>query len=131
LKQNLISLGTLESHGCRYLAEGGVLKVSKGALVLLKAIRCDSLYVLQGSTVTSSTVVVSPKKDNTKLWHMRLGHMSEKGILVLKKKGHLGNHCTGKVDFCEHCIFGKKKKVSFSKFIHIIKGTLDYIHLDH
>jgi len=34
LKRNLISLGTLESHGCRYLAEGGVLKVSKGALVL-------------------------------------------------------------------------------------------------
>jgi len=38
LKRNLISLGTLESHGCRYLAEGGVLKVSKGDLVLLNAI---------------------------------------------------------------------------------------------
>jgi len=46
LKQNLISLGTLESHGCRYSVEGGVYKVSKGAFVLLKAIRCDSLYVL-------------------------------------------------------------------------------------
>jgi len=49
---------------------------------------------------------------------MRLGHMSEKGILILKKKGHLGNHCTGKVDFCEHYIFGKQKNVSFSKAIH-------------
>jgi len=63
--------------------------------------------VLLGSTVTGSVVVASPNKDNTKLLHMRLGHMSEKGILILKKKGHLGNHCTGNVDFCEHFIFGK------------------------
>ena len=40
LKRNLISLGTLESLGCKYLAEGGVLKVSKGALVLLKTSIC-------------------------------------------------------------------------------------------
>jgi len=56
--------------------------------------------------------------------------MSEKGILILKKKGHLGYHCTGKVNLCEHCIFGKQKKVSFSKVIHKTKGTLDYIHSD-
>ena len=56
--------------------------------------------------------------------------MSEKGILILKKKGHLSNHCIGKVDFYEHCLFGKQKKVSFSKAIHRTKGTLDYIHSD-
>ena len=33
LKRNLISLGTLESLGCKYSFEGGVQKVSKGALV--------------------------------------------------------------------------------------------------
>jgi len=31
LKRNLILLGTLESKGCKYSAEGGVLKVSKGS----------------------------------------------------------------------------------------------------
>lgn len=36
LKGNLISLGTLESLGYRFSAEGGVLKVSRGALVLMK-----------------------------------------------------------------------------------------------
>ncbi|PHT40240.1 Retrovirus-related Pol polyprotein from transposon TNT 1-94 [Capsicum baccatum] len=130
LKRNLISLGTLESQGCRYSAEGGVLKVSKGAFVLLKAIRSGSLYLLQGSTVIGSETIASSNKDNTKLWHLRLGHMSEKGIQILKKKGYLGNHCTGKVDFYEHCIFGKQRKVSFSKAIHRTKGTLDYIHSD-
>ena len=36
LKRNLISLGTLESNGRKYSAEGGVLTISKGALVLMK-----------------------------------------------------------------------------------------------
>ena len=36
LKHNLISLGTLESNECKNFAEGGVLKISKGALVLMK-----------------------------------------------------------------------------------------------
>ncbi|KAL6521554.1 hypothetical protein OROGR_018123 [Orobanche gracilis] len=113
LKRNLISLGTLESLGCRYSTEGGVLKVSKGALVLLKANRVGSLYVLQGSVVTGSTVVSSSMsdKDVTKLWHMRLGHMSEKGMHLLSKQGHLGKHGIGKLEFCKHCVFGKQKKV--------------------
>ena len=54
LKRNLISLGTLESLGCKYTAESRVLKVSKGALVLLKAIRSGSLYILHRTTITSS-----------------------------------------------------------------------------
>ena len=52
LKRNLISLGTLESKGCKYSAEGGVLKVSKGTRILLKGLRQGGLYVLQASTTT-------------------------------------------------------------------------------
>lgn len=33
LKKSLVSLGTLNSQGYRYFAEGGVLRVSKGAYV--------------------------------------------------------------------------------------------------
>jgi len=52
LKRNLICLGTLESLGCKDIAKGGVLKVSECALVLMKANRSESLYMLQGSTFT-------------------------------------------------------------------------------
>ena len=45
LKRNLISLSTLKSNGCKYSAEGGVLKVSKGS-VLMKGVRHGSLYLL-------------------------------------------------------------------------------------
>jgi len=53
LKHNLISLDTLESKGCKYSDEGGVLKVSKGSRILLKGLRRGSLYVLQASTTTN------------------------------------------------------------------------------
>ncbi|KAG9458369.1 hypothetical protein H6P81_002877 [Aristolochia fimbriata] len=34
------------------------------------------------------------------------------------------------MDFCEHCIFGKQKRVAFSTGIHRTKDTLNYIHSD-
>jgi hypothetical protein len=51
LKKNLISLATLESIGCKFETSGGVMKVSNGFLVIMKAIRFESLYLLQGSTI--------------------------------------------------------------------------------
>ncbi|KAG8474474.1 hypothetical protein CXB51_031434 [Gossypium anomalum] len=93
LKRNLISLSTLDSKGYRYTAESGVLKISKRSLVVMKGQRkIAKLYVLQGSTVTSDAAVASSSlsdDDITKLWHMRLGHMSENGMAELSKRGLL------------------------------------------
>ncbi|KAG8498240.1 hypothetical protein CXB51_007432 [Gossypium anomalum] len=93
LKRNLISLNTLDSKGYRYTAKSGVLKISKGSIVVMKGQRkITKLYVLQGSTVTSNVVVASSSlSDNniTKLWYMRLGHMSENGMAELSKRGLL------------------------------------------
>ena len=36
LKRNLISLSTLDVKGYKYTGEGGVLKISKGTLVVMK-----------------------------------------------------------------------------------------------
>ena len=124
----LISFGTLETNGCRISMENGVLKVTKGAMVIMKGLRQGSLYILQGTTVTGVAAVGTA--DDTQLWHMRLGHMSEKGMTILGKKGCLGNASTGKLDFCDHCIFGKQKRVSFSKAKHRTQGILDSIHSD-
>ncbi|KAL5799002.1 hypothetical protein ACOSQ2_003822 [Xanthoceras sorbifolium] len=106
--KNLIFLGTLDSNGCKFSTEGGVLRVSKGALIVMKAKKTGSLYILQGSTITGSTVVSKssmPNSEVTKLWHMRLGHMSGKGLTLLSKRGLLCGQSTGKMDFCEHCMF--------------------------
>ncbi|GJU74030.1 retrovirus-related pol polyprotein from transposon TNT 1-94 [Tanacetum coccineum] len=132
LKKNLISLGVLDSKGFKYRSENGVLRVSKGALVVMKATKgTSSLYTLQGETIIGSDSVSCLEKSNsdlTKLWHMRLGHMSEKGMVILSKRGLLDNHKVANLEFCEHCVIGKQKRVSFSKSIHQTKGTLDYLH---
>ncbi|KAH0714096.1 hypothetical protein KY284_007001 [Solanum tuberosum] len=105
LKKNLISLGTLESPGCKYTGEGGVMKISLGARVIMKARRSGTLYTLLGSTVTGAAAVSTQSdSDITKLWHMRLGHMSEKGLSILSKRGLLCGQSTGNMEFCEHCV---------------------------
>ncbi|KAG8481664.1 hypothetical protein CXB51_026499 [Gossypium anomalum] len=134
LKRNLISLSTLDSKGYRYTAESGVLKISKGSLVVMKGQRKTAkLCVLQGSTVTGDAAVASSSlsdDDITKLWHMRLGHMSENGMVELSKRGLLDGQGICKLNFCEHCVFGKQKRVRFTRGIHNTKETLEYIHSD-
>lgn len=55
LKKNLISLGAFDSNDCKLSAEGGVIKVMKGVLVLMKGKRVRSLYVLSKHTVKESS----------------------------------------------------------------------------
>jgi len=77
--------------------------------VLMKGTRRGSLYILQDSTVIGSVAVTSSPSnvDLTKLWHARLGHISEKGMTVLSKRGLVGSEGTSTLEFCEHCVFGK------------------------
>jgi len=120
MTRHLISLGTFETNGCRITMENGVLKVIKGAIVLMKGPREESLYILQETTVTGAAAVCTTPADVDvmRLWHMRLGHMSEKGMTILSKKDYLGSVGTGKLDFCDHYVFRKQKRVGFSTAKH-------------
>lgn len=52
LKKNLISLGTLSCNGFRYKYENEIIKVSKGAMVMMKGQKVDgNIYKLLGSTI--------------------------------------------------------------------------------
>jgi hypothetical protein len=56
--------------------------------------------------------------------------MSELGLAVLSKRGLLDGYSISKLDFCEHYMFGKHKRVKFSTSTHISNGILDYMHSD-
>ncbi|KAG8502968.1 hypothetical protein CXB51_000803 [Gossypium anomalum] len=87
----------------------------------------------KGPTVTGDAAVASSSlsdDDITKLWHMRLGLMSENDMVELSKRGLLDGQRICKLNFCEHCVFGKQKRVRFTRGIHNMKGTLEYIHYD-
>lgn len=82
LKKNLISLGTFDAKGYSIIIKGGVLKVVRGALITMKGTRKGNLYFLDGSTVTGRAAVSksSDDSDESRLWHMRLGHAGEKAL---------------------------------------------------
>ncbi|CAD6206844.1 unnamed protein product [Miscanthus lutarioriparius] len=135
MSKNLISLSTLDAEGYKYSGSDGILKVSKGSLVCLKGdLNSAKLYVLRGCTLPGSdsavAAVTNDEPSKTNLWHMRLGHMSHHGMAELMKRNLLDGCTLSKIKFCEHCIFGKHKRVHFNTSIHTTKGTLDYVHAD-
>ena len=100
LKKNLIYLGVLDLHGYNFTGQNGVLKVSKGALVVMKDEKVGNLYRLKGSTQVSEAAIVSDKaEEGSRLWHQRLGHMSEKGLQVLMNRKLLPDLKSLKLDF--------------------------------
>jgi hypothetical protein len=135
--RNLISLSTLDNLGYKYFASGGVLKVSKGSLIVMKGVmKSANLYILSGDTIIGTAainydvVVTSKIYSDSKLWHMRLGHMSQLGLVELSKRGLLKGYNNNELEFCEHCVFGKHKRVKFNTSIHTTEGILDYVHAD-
>lgn len=65
------------------------------------------------------------------LWHQRLGHMSKKGLEVMLKRDQLPGLQSANLEFCEHCLYGKQKQVSFLKDGHNLKEKpLELVHLD-
>jgi hypothetical protein len=50
---------------------------------------------------------------DTTLWHHRLGHMSEKRMKILHKINLLPDLKQIDLDLCEHCVYGKLKRVRF------------------
>ena len=64
---------------------------------------CRFITVEMSQAVVASKTVEHP----TRLWHQRLGHMSEKGLKVLMTRKLLPDLKTLDLEFCKHCVFGK------------------------
>ncbi|KAL5576251.1 hypothetical protein UlMin_017950 [Ulmus minor] len=119
------------SMGYTYKAEGGKIKITKSALVVIKAAIRDGLYEMIGETdIKDQAASLMAEIDKAVLWHNRLGHMSEKGLQVLSKDGLLDGEKVEKLDFYESCVLGKQHRLSFNTGVHKSKGILDYIHAD-
>jgi len=81
LKRNLISISMFDLMGYITKVENGMMKVSTGASIIAKGRRSNGLYILEESTVIRHVSVASQTmEDKSKLWHLRLGHISEKGL---------------------------------------------------
>ena len=71
-----------------------------------------------GTIIVGGVATVEPKLDNTTLWHMRLKHMGERGMIKLHKRKLLKGIKTYKLELCKYCVFGKQNKVRFKTTTH-------------
>lgn len=86
LRNNLISLSTLQESGLSYRSEGDrdILKVDKGALTLIRAKKTTSnIYKLLHCTIAGNVALVELDDDATKLWQRSLDHLSECGMMKI------------------------------------------------
>lgn len=61
---------------------------------------------------------------------MQFGHAGEKTLRFSVKQDILKGAKSENLDFCEHCMLGRQKRVSFGTTIHKTKCILDYVHND-
>lgn len=96
--------------------------------MVMKAVRNNGLYSLVGKTVIGGSVnVTNNTVDKTKLWHHRLGHVNKKGFRgVVQVRAFVWGQI-GELEFCEHCVKGKAKRLKFSAREHITEGIFDYV----
>ena len=128
LRRNLISVGQLDGEGYCTTFSSHEWKITKGALVVARGKKTGTLYVTSN---LENIVAVADADGKSNLWHQRLGHMSEKGMKILLSKGKLPDLKNVDVGLCEDCIFGKQKKVSFTKISKTPKAErLELVHTD-
>ena len=64
------------------------------------------------------------------LWHLRLGHMSKKGMNIPSRQGVLGKAPIQSLEFYLTYVPGKQRRLSFPKGTHLAKACLEYVHAD-
>jgi len=117
LKRNLISIGQLDDEG-HYITFGDEhWKVMKGNLVVARGKKQISIYMIANKDMIS----VAEVGNNFSFWHHRLGHISEKGMKLMISKGKIPNLKHVDVGPCEHCIFGKHKRLASPKQVTRLK----------
>ena len=59
LRKNLISLGVLDDLGYSYSSKGGIMKITKGALMVMKGHKISMLYRLIGNTIVGRVAITT------------------------------------------------------------------------
>ncbi|KAK3002524.1 hypothetical protein RJ639_022091 [Escallonia herrerae] len=114
LQKNLISVSGLDREGYFVTFGEKQWKVTKGSMVVARGERVGTIYTLSG-THNHSISLAFTENQRTTLWHHRLGHLSESGMKILHSKNALPGMKNIQLDFCEGCVYGKQKRVSFRR----------------
>ena len=78
VRLNLISAGQLDDEGYTGSIQNGVMKFSKGSLIVARTRKVNTLYLMNAWLCPEEVNVASDTAGE--LWHKRLCHMSVKGM---------------------------------------------------
>ena len=87
------------------------------------------LYSMHASHIQDDFISIA-KLSNTKLWHSRLGHMSQKGMNTLEHFGYFPMLCFFNFPICEHCIYGKQNRLTSPSLDRKRLQALEFVHSD-
>ena len=79
--------------------------------------------------IKKEDVNVAVKNSDIETWHKRLGHVGEKGLETLARKGFLPSFVGMSLKTCAHCLARKAHRIPFKSFSLPRKSKLlDLIH---
>ncbi|CAH9105075.1 unnamed protein product [Cuscuta epithymum] len=128
LRLNLLSVVCLDEQGYENHFNRGTWKMSNGVLTIARGHVCGTLYKTHLRICTDSLNIAEETSHN--LWHLRLSHIGEKGLTTLIKKNLINIDKNAALGPCNHCLFGKHHRVSFSSTSAKRSELLSLVHSD-
>lgn len=131
LECNLLSVRKLKMKGFSVIFKDGKGIVKRGNSVAAVAHRRDKLYELCIENITE-TANVCRVSEAARLWHHRLGHLSNSGMrkLVNMADGIDVKELEISSEFCEICVEGKQTRLPHQTERVRAKRPLERIHSD-
>lgn len=134
LSQNLLSIGQMMDNGYVIKFEGNTCKIeessTKREISIIRKTQ-NNLFPLEITEVDDSALAVT-ELNQSRLWHLRYGHLNVNGLKLLKQKNMVvGLPEIEEVGLCEGCILGKQSKLPFPKD-QSLRATrvLELVHTD-
>lgn len=137
--RNIISISALCNNGYYLVFEKNQCSLKLNDDLIGTGIMMNGLYYLNtnGSinSIEHTKNARNPKRlrdegNPTYMWHLRLGHISEKRIHSLVKDGHFGSLAIEPLPTCESCLMGKMTKSPFVGHGERAADILGLIHSD-
>ncbi|CAA0837927.1 Unknown protein, partial [Striga hermonthica] len=129
--RNIISIPVMDREGFKFVIENGRCSIFKDKTFIYSGNLTNGLYTITPQSPILTIQQNKRKFDNHssfKIWHARLGHISEKKIHKLGPKLDLRGE--ERLPTCESCLKGKMTKSPFVEQVERAKGLLDLIHTD-
>jgi len=127
MRLNLISTSKLDDAS--FISHFGTGSgIAKGNLINVRGSKEDPFTLCKEDFFLEKQILLTNSKD---IWHVQLGHMSEKALQMLAKN-HLPNINGQILESCTDCIYGKQCRVSFQRSGDPLRRqvVLELVHTD-